>query len=224
MFLCLRLLFWRFPEANGLPLSSTKHYQLCYRLEVFVFNTNLTFLTFLYNIDIGEFWKVSAKIKNHHWIRILMPYSLSHSLPISEFQTLIQSCSIESRNDPSPKSEVEHETKFSSRIFCSTHVWMAEWNIDICLLNSWWLVLWVQFPLEATLFLLKLVKTLGCTEMPMLVQMSSVLEKWAVFWDTARLNKKCSLTQYSAVAQNSNTEGSWSKTPIIEGVALVALV
>ena len=31
-------------------------------------------------------------------------------LTVSDFQILIESCSIESGNDPSPKSEVVHET------------------------------------------------------------------------------------------------------------------
>ena len=34
-------------------------------------------------------------------------------------------CSIRSRNDPSPKSEVDHETKLSLRIF---YVWLTEWH------------------------------------------------------------------------------------------------
>ena len=42
-------------------------------------------------------------------------------LAVSDFQILIKSCSIESRNDPSPKSEVVHETKFSLKISYSTH-------------------------------------------------------------------------------------------------------
>ena len=42
-------------------------------------------------------------------------------LKVSDFQILIKSCSIESRNDPSPKSEVVHETKFSLKISYSTH-------------------------------------------------------------------------------------------------------
>ena len=33
-----------------------------------------------------------------------------HMLAVSDFQILIKSCSIESRNNPSPKSEVVHET------------------------------------------------------------------------------------------------------------------
>ena len=32
-------------------------------------------------------------------------------MTVSDFHILIKSCSIESRNDPSPKSEVVHETK-----------------------------------------------------------------------------------------------------------------
>ena len=49
-----------------------------------------------------------------------------YALPISEFQILLKSCSIECRNDPSSreKMEVVHETKFSLKnllfnfIFC----------------------------------------------------------------------------------------------------------
>ena len=39
---------------------------------------------------------------------------------------LIKSCSIESRNDPSPKSEVVYETKFSLKISYSTHACLAQ--------------------------------------------------------------------------------------------------
>ena len=46
-----------------------------------------------------------------------------HVLTVSDFQILVKSCSIESRNDPSPKSEVVHETKFSIKISYSTHAW-----------------------------------------------------------------------------------------------------
>ena len=46
-------------------------------------------------------------------------------LTVSDFQILIKSCSIESRNDSSPKSEMAHETKFSSKISYSTNVCLA---------------------------------------------------------------------------------------------------
>ena len=49
-----------------------------------------------------------------------------HVLTVSGFQILVQSCSIESRNDPSPKSEWVHETKFSLKISYSTHACLAE--------------------------------------------------------------------------------------------------
>ena len=49
-----------------------------------------------------------------------------HLLTVSDFQILIKSCSIESRNDPSPKSEVVHETKFSLKISYSTHACLAQ--------------------------------------------------------------------------------------------------
>ena len=44
-------------------------------------------------------------------------YSRNLELPVSDSQTLINSCSIESRKDPSPKSEVEHWTKFKDLLF-----------------------------------------------------------------------------------------------------------
>ena len=47
-------------------------------------------------------------------------------LTVSDFQILIKSCSIESRNDASPKGEVMHETKFSLKISCSTHACLAQ--------------------------------------------------------------------------------------------------
>ena len=48
-------------------------------------------------------------------------------LTVLDFQILINSCSIESRNDPkSPKSEVLHETKFSLKISYSTHICLAQ--------------------------------------------------------------------------------------------------
>ena len=53
---------------------------------------------------------------------------ICHSLPVSNCKTLIKSWFFESRNNPSPKSELEHETKFYLRIFCSKHVWVAQWN------------------------------------------------------------------------------------------------
>ena len=66
-------------------------------IDVFVNNTNLTFQTF----DT----KLASCVSRH-------------VLTVSDFQILIKSCSIESRNDPSPKSEVVHETKFSTTHAC----------------------------------------------------------------------------------------------------------
>ena len=47
---------------------------------------------------------------------------ICHALPVSDFLILIKSCSTESRNDPIPKSEVVHKTKFSLK----NHVWLAQ--------------------------------------------------------------------------------------------------
>ena len=49
-----------------------------------------------------------------------------HALKFSDFLILIKSYSIESRNDPSPKSEVVHETKFSLKLTCSTHASLTQ--------------------------------------------------------------------------------------------------
>ena len=95
-----------------------------------------------------------------HWPSLVYksdadPTELSrHVLKVSDFQILIKSCSIESRNDPSPKSEVVHETKFSLKISYSTHACLAQLD-GIRLVIQWWSVLWVQIPLEATLFFLR---------------------------------------------------------------------
>ena len=48
----------------------------------------------------------------------------SHVLTVSNFQILI--CSIESRNDKSPKYEVLYETKFSLKMSYSTHICLAQ--------------------------------------------------------------------------------------------------
>ena len=53
-----------------------------------------------------------------------------HVLKVSDFLILIKSCSIESR-DPSPKSEVVHETKFSLKISYLTLAKMSEMS-DLC--------------------------------------------------------------------------------------------
>ena len=47
-------------------------------------------------------------------------------LIVSDFKILIKLCSIESRKDPNPKSEVMHETKLSFKISYSTHVYLAQ--------------------------------------------------------------------------------------------------
>ena len=60
-------------------------------------------------------------------------------LIVSDFQILMKSCSIESGSDPSPKSEVVHETKLSLKISYSTHVdtlmLMSE-RSDLCYLRK----------------------------------------------------------------------------------------
>ena len=46
-------------------------------------------------------------------------------LTVSDFQIIIKSCSIESRNDPSPKCEVVYGRKFSLKIPYPTHIFTS---------------------------------------------------------------------------------------------------
>ena len=55
-----------------------------------------------------------------------------HVLTVSDFQILVKSCSIESRNDLSPEREVVHGTKFSLKISYSTHVCLAHFMCQTC--------------------------------------------------------------------------------------------
>ena len=66
---------------------------------------------------------------DHHWSDAYPTVLGRHVLIVSDFQFLIKSYSIESRNDPSPKSEVVHETKLSLKISYSTHVKLSELEI-----------------------------------------------------------------------------------------------
>ena len=50
----------------------------------------------------------------------------------------IKSCSIDSRNDQSAKSEAVHQTKFGLQTSCPTHVWLAlylHWLSNLEVLN-----------------------------------------------------------------------------------------
>ena len=65
--------------------------------EFFLNNTNLTFLAFLYKIYITGFQNQQKNYPNST-IRIptaLPTQPICHSMPVSNFQTLIKSCSIE---------------------------------------------------------------------------------------------------------------------------------
>ena len=104
-------------------------------VEVFVNNTNLTFLSFLYKLVLRCLKKLNClqwDLNSQNWPSLVYksdayPTVLSrHVLKVSDFLTLIKSCSIESRNDSSPKSEVVHETKFSLKISYSTHACLVQ--------------------------------------------------------------------------------------------------
>ena len=68
------------------------------------------------------------------------------ALTVSNVEILIKSCCIECRNDPNPKSEVVHETKFSLKISYSTHACLAQFDrhqtckpvMVSCEFNSYW--------------------------------------------------------------------------------------
>ena len=80
-----------------------------------------------------------AKLSKQYWLgfrvhsNALPTQPTCHSLPVSDFQTLKKSCSIESTNDP------------SSVIFSFQHMSGWQSGIGICLVIH-------RFPLEATLF------------------------------------------------------------------------
>ena len=124
--------------------------------EDFVNNTNMKFLIFLYKIDIEGILKVSAKnkvvpVKIELTLTItgLEVWCLSNSANLSCLSQIvrpfIESWSIESRNDP--KYQVVHKTKFWGLLLNTS---CEQGWISIRLLNQWWSVLWVQFPLETT--------------------------------------------------------------------------
>ena len=98
--------------------------------KFFLYNKNLTFLDF----SILRSFKVAAKNKvafsensthnSGHWFRNLMPNQLCQSVMPYQAQAdgPLRPCSMESRKDPSPKSEVVHEAKFNLRISYSAHL------------------------------------------------------------------------------------------------------
>ena len=67
-------------------------------------------------------------------------YNLSY-LAGPRLTLMMKSCSVEFRNDPSPKSEVVHETKFCMRISYSAHVWLAQ--LGKHQISKTWSGLWV---------------------------------------------------------------------------------
>ena len=80
---------------------------------------------------------------NHHRFTVLSRCVLT----VSDFHILIKPCSIESRNDPSPKSEVVHETKFSLKnLLFNTYICLAQLDkhqtsksvVVSCEFNSHW--------------------------------------------------------------------------------------
>ena len=115
-------------------------------VEAFVNNTNLTFLAFLYKLALRclkKLYYLQWDLNSQNWPSLVYksdayPTVLSrHVLKVSDFLILIKSCSIESRNDSSPKSEVVHETKFSLKISYSTHACLAQLEMsDLCYLRK----------------------------------------------------------------------------------------
>ena len=63
-----------------------------------------------------------------------------HSVASLNFHGLIKSCSIDSRNEPSPTCEVVHETKLTSEISCATDSCLAQlsehWSLDLKVVSS----------------------------------------------------------------------------------------
>ena len=101
----------------------------------FVNNTNLSFL-YKIRIEVPEKNKVSSS-GNWTWNWPSLVYKSDaypnvlrrHVLTVSDFQILTKSCSLESRNDPSPKSGVAHEIKVRLKISYLTHVCLAQLDL-----------------------------------------------------------------------------------------------
>ena len=55
-------------------------------------------------------------------------------MTVSDFQILIKPWSIESRNDPRPKSEVVNETNLSLKISYLTYVRLAQLGLEVMML------------------------------------------------------------------------------------------
>ena len=108
-----------------------------YSFKVFVNKTNVTFLSFFFlqncNRGVSKNKVASSGNWTHKWPSLVYQSDAHltvlgrHVLTVSDFQILIKSCSVDKpRNDPSPKSEMVHETKFSLKISYSTYVCLAQ--------------------------------------------------------------------------------------------------
>ena len=122
-------------------------------LEFFLNNTNLTFLAFLYKIDITGFQNQQKKIastgfwthNSHPTIKIptaLPTQPIWQSMPVSNFQTLIKSCSIE------PEMT---QVQFKDILFNKC---LGGWVVKAVRILIVGLVLWVQNPSGGNFFLL----------------------------------------------------------------------
>ena len=68
-------------------------------------------------------WGLNPGPLDHH-VNVLLT-ELSQQLVVSLNLQGIKSCSVDSRNDQSPRCEVVHETKFTLEIYCQKHTWLA---------------------------------------------------------------------------------------------------
>ena len=104
-----------------------------------------------------------------------------HVLTIADFQILIKSCSIESRNDPSPKNEVVHETKFSLKISYSYLTYVVGGTITT-------VFSWITFIIN------------GIIPFSMLIHMNYVIVK------TVRKSRKMFRTNTTSTDTNSSMQ------------------
>ena len=120
-------------------------------IRVFPKLTDLTFLSFLYKIDITGFQNQQKKIASTgYWTHntnptIKIPATLPtqpicQSMPVSNFQTLLKSCSIEPE-----MIQVQFKDILFNKCLCG-------WVVKVAGILIVGLVLWVQYPVEAIFF------------------------------------------------------------------------
>ena len=93
---------------------------------------------------------------------------------------------------------IEHDLIRVWQSETARHDRLAQWIKNLTS-NQWWSVLWVQFPLGATLFLLKLFKTPWCqfcTKKPEMPDLCCKIKPWLSYWEFCLIGGNLYTEQY----------------------------